>query len=211
MVLLGRSGGCFAHEANVRGLLLVDNGNQPVLKGELAAGAEAAWLGEHLLATGAGSLVQIARSEELAAKRGQVLLGGADVERVTHGHDRASTRPHSGGDGGMGVFGVLVDGGGLAGVGHLGRQAMLAQQRAERLGGNDVRLAVGGLEHQAALGSLQYVISSAYWARPKTHIARLKTESSRQRIAGGRIATSIRFRVVGLGRLPLHKAIRAPG
>ena len=97
-------------------------------------------------------LRQVARFEQAPVEGGEELLGPADIERPSHGHDR----PDAGADqrrghGSEGAFGVLIDGSRLARVQDHHGDTEFVQRLTQSLGGDRVGPAVRSLEHQASL------------------------------------------------------------
>ena len=115
-------------------------------------------MGKHGHSSCAGGLGEVARFEQPPVESGQELLGSADVERPGHRDDRADAGlDQRGCDGSESALCVLIDCARLAGVQNDHRDAELMERGAERLSRDRVGFALGGLEHEAALGSLECV------------------------------------------------------
>ena len=116
----------------IQGILVVEDGNQPVLEGKAASSADAALRCKHLLAAGAHGLSRVPGFKQTAIEGGQEHLASAHVERIRHRRDAADSRAEEGGRyRGEGIFGAPIHHGRLAGIEHHTGKRIFQKKRAK--------------------------------------------------------------------------------
>ena len=160
-----------ARKTQIRWVLLVHHRHQPILQRESASRADSPILFQHRLPPGPQPFRHVAGLEQTPVKRGQKLLRAADVQGIRHRHHAADARPQQAGRyRGKGILGPIIHHRRLTGVQHHHRNAMLAQQRAELIGGHQIGLAVLIFKNQQPLRPLEKMGRTAACRRSITAV-----------------------------------------
>ena len=159
-------------ERKVDGLLLIGDGQEPVLERKLAPRADSLVVKQHSAPARANRLREVALVEQVFIEGRKEFLGAADVERVGHGRDAARagaqerSRHRS-----EGILGIGRDHRRLASVEHHAGHGMFAQQNVELLGADRIIFAFLGLENKLTLGTLEMMLPVAVTVRVSTPVA----------------------------------------